>query len=210
MTLPGGLWQEELPGKPEVNAPSPHRGNPVRRAATILLLVAMSTVGPSCVRKAGVPSDTGDSTKEASPVASPCSLLDATDLELALNITLPSAFSVAEGPQAGRPILAGMQMCTVAYAGSVASWGLLSKGAGRLFRTYREWNGSEVTETTVAGQEAIWDGGLRTLIVLAGDRAFGVRLTVKDPPLGKATDAQAYAQQATKRLATVAVRRLPR
>lgn len=136
----------------------------------------------------------------------PCRLLDVGEVELALNVTIGGS---ASGSRT-RPALAGMEMCSVRSDGSVAAWGVLSKASAERFSQYKDWHGPDLEPRRVDGRPAVWDEGLRTLVVLDGTRAIAVRLTVEHPPLRKGADVAAYVERTAARLAARALKRLPR
>lgn len=111
----------------------------------------------------------------------------------------------AEGPN---PILRGMEMCALGAPRAGAAWGLLTESAETRYRRYAQWHGDYLESVRVAGHEAVWDPSLRTLVVLAGDLAFGLTLTADEPVLAEGEDETAYLQEWAIELAARALGRL--
>lgn len=171
-------------------------------AMSIVLLVACSdSATPAGLQGAPMVVPDGDGV---------CGLLASEEVELALNAPVESGDrsnavagdadrtetdTAAASPRtdpAGRrvvdqrkpPILPGMEMCRVSSRDGRVIWGMLADGAAKQFRRYRDWHGDELQGLRVEGHDAVWDEELRTLVVLSGDHAVGVQLTVPDSPVG--------------------------
>lgn len=173
------------------------------------LLAVGALAATACSRTPSLPaaSNPADVTKGTPVGKDPsCRLLEVGDVELALNATVGGTVT---GPRT-RPALFGMHMCGVRSDRSIASWGLLSERAAERFHQYKDWNSPYLESREVDGRPALWDKRLRTLVVLDGNRAVGVRLTVEHPPVRKGADANAYVERAAARLAALALKRLPR
>ena len=181
-----------------------------RGGAGLARVVAIAALAASaCARTPALPTAANPADVASDqPVAGrgPCRLLDVDEVELAINVTIGGTVSESRI----RPALAGMDMCGVRSDRSVAAWGVLSKSAAARFRQYKDWNGGWLEPRTVDGHPAVWDPGLRTLVVLDGSRAVAVRLTVEHPPLRKGADADGYTERTAGQLAARALKRLTR
>lgn len=185
----------------------------------IASVVALGTA--SCARRVELPGrqrgDAGGLTAARFATGPPaCALLSIEEVEVAVNA------AVAETPGVTRPILAGMSMCALARAASspgsapgsqgempaVAAWGVLSAQASSAFERYESWHAEHVERLVVSGHEALWDARLRTLVVLADDRALAIRLSAPSPVLGSGQKRGSYFREAAVRLAAAALRRL--
>lgn len=132
-----------------------------------------------------------------------CALLTNEEVEIALNSPLEGK---APKPRA---ILVGMTMCDLSTGNqnSSASWGVLASGASR-FRSYGSWNEGYLERIRGVGDEAFWDQKLDTLIVRNSNLAFGVRLSVKNPPASGEEQRRTYTKETARRLAAKILRRL--
>lgn len=153
----------------------------------------------SCSRAPSLPqssqTDAPPETSRRLDGAKPCTLLTREEVELALNERQPSFEPM------GRPILIGMTICTASRGDSVASWGVLSKSATGLFDRYLALNHGHTRKVDGVGDAAVWDEGLKTLVVRQADRGIGVRLRVAHPPVGTPKARQDYVAVVAKRLA---------
>lgn len=125
--------------------------------------------------------------------------------EVQIALDAPTAGS----QERGRPLLAGMNICRVSTAGgSQLSWGVVSKSGKQAFRNYRRVNRRWVEQTEIGGQDALWDGELRTIVVLSNQQALAVQVTVTRTALPNGADQQFYSEQVAKLLAFRALGRL--
>lgn len=204
-------------------------------ALSIAILAALAASG--CSRDAAAPAaldgvDEISASESLKGQATPCNLLASEEVELSINA------AIGEKIQPGRPILAGMVMCSLAggtgdegriedsggssnigdaaravsalgYNGSVASWGLTGRGARPLYQEYRRISERSLDAVEVSRREAVWDPELRTLVVVGpGERILGIRLTVRRLPLAPNQDQATYIRETAKALAERAVRRM--
>lgn len=94
---------------------------------------------------------------------------------------------VAEAEERG--VLGGMDMCRANSDEGFVAWGVLGedetkKPVAEVFKGYRDWHQDYLEPTRVAGNEAVWDEGLHTLLVLADEHVIAVQLVVANPPIG--------------------------
>lgn len=181
------------------------------RSRLIVVAVAISITASACGSGAELPGlgDGEDPLADARVAKDfPCGLLTLEEVQVSVNV------STSRPQERGRPILAGMSMCSVVSGEAsdsrfaAASWGLLSESAIRRFRHYKAWNEGNLESLKIAGHEATWDARLGTLVVLTGHRALGIRLYAFDPPLGKGESKAEYVAKSAGVLAERALGRL--
>ena len=124
-----------------------------------------------------------------------------------LDVAVNAAVEVVD-PALVRPILTGMQMCSLRKLDAGANWGLLAKAAKKRFHQYKALNAAEVESLSIDGHDAVWDEALRTLIVLDGARAFGIQLSIDKPPVPK-EKLKAHLKRTAQQMAELALKRMP-
>lgn len=110
----------------------------------------------------------------------------------------------------GRPMLPDMVMCEASADEARVAWGVLTEDAEARFGRYRDWHADYVEEVAIADYDAVWDPGLRTVVVLADDAAVGLWLTAPNPPVGDDQDPTDYFEQQALELAERMVDRMER
>jgi hypothetical protein len=167
-------------------------------------LIVLALAG-ACSRAPSLPGPGGGDAVPGSAASGPCELLEAHDVDVALNAPI----SGDAAPGRARPLLVGMEMCSLWSAASGANWGVVTESAGRRFRQYGRANGPNVEPVRIHGHDALWDGALRTLLVLDEPRAFGIQLSIEKPPVPKDRLA-AHLKSSAQQLAEIALERMPR
>lgn len=107
-----------------------------------------------------------------------------------------------------RPLLPGMEMCSLGSPRAGAVWGVLDGSSESRYERYTEWHADYLDSAPVEDHEGVWDPSLRTLLVWTGDEVFGITLTAVDPSLADDEDKPAYLKERARELAARALGRL--
>lgn len=112
--------------------------------------------------------------------------------------------------QSQQPAAPRMQMCTAFSEDgkSQLSWGFVPSAGSRTFDLYARVNQAYVDRLSETGDDALWDAGLKTLLLRDGSRLVGVRLKVARPSLNRGVTRQEYLQETSRALALRAMERL--
>lgn len=166
-------------------------------------MLIVVVLGSACTRAPSLPGPGAVDTASSATASGPCGLLTAQELDVAVNAPVELV-----DPALVRPLLAGMQMCSLRQLDAGANWGLLAKGANKRFHQYQESNAADVESLSIDGHDAVWDEALRILIVLDGARAFGIQLSIDKFPVPN-DKRKAHLKETAEQMAELAVKRMP-
>lgn len=152
------------------------------------MLAAVVALGAACSDAPTVPAPLSSDSEDAGvPVGDDgaCRLITRDEASVAID-AVPGAASTGS-----RPLLVGMTMCSVEAkrqrqrrGQARAAWGVLSSGGRRRFDQYVSFHRPYVREVEGLGDRAVWDPGLRTVLVVRDDAVLALQVGVVGPPAG--------------------------